>query len=219
MVESYGSGIMLNFFIRKSTFDEIFFNMLTSGDAVSHFFISNLFFTNPIKYLRFDTKGDPEIYEHIFTMLMEQEKNNSYSKRIMNDLVSILFAKLMRKYSVITDNDHTDRNPYAELVTYIAGKFRTITIEEAARHAGISVAHCSRIIKNITGKNFTKLIRQIAIHQAKTLLIKTNMKIHDISYSLGYENPETFIRNFQKECAVTPGRYRQIHAAEKPGND
>lgn len=35
------------------------------------------------------------------------------------------------------------------------------------------------------------------------------MSIADISSTLGYENPETFIRTFKKELFMTPAKYRK----------
>ena len=41
------------------------------------------------------------------------------------------------------------------------------------------------------------------------MLINTEKSISEISFALGYENTETFIRLFKKEFHITPGKYRE----------
>jgi len=43
------------------------------------------------------------------------------------------------------------------------------------------------------------------------------MTIYDISFSLGYENLETFIRNFKKKHGISPSQYQKENLVEKAG--
>ncbi len=47
------------------------------------------------------------------------------------------------------------------------------------------------------------------ITKARTLLAETNLKIHEISYQVGYENTNHFIHHFKKINGQTPAAYRQ----------
>ncbi|MDR3167976.1 MAG: AraC family transcriptional regulator [Treponema sp.] len=44
---------------------------------------------------------------------------------------------------------------------------------------------------------------------AKHLLQNSDMRIYEISYSLGFESQENFIRTFKKTCGKTPTAYRR----------
>ena len=138
--------------------------------------------------------------------------NNPEKKNIQIALWIIFFPYFfpfsIRKYGdkpFIQHND-THRQQY---IAYINEHFRTITLAQVAKYFSVSIAHCSRLIKALTGKHFTDLVRDIHLRHAKSLLKSSNMKIYDISHSLGYENQETFIRSFKKTVGLTPGQFRQ----------
>jgi AraC-like DNA-binding protein/mannose-6-phosphate isomerase-like protein (cupin superfamily) len=211
-LEVFDDSIVINIIIRKSTFDEIFFNLLTSDDILARFFLGNLCFIRPIEYLIFDIGNDPEMMEHFFAMLIEQSRNDVHSDRIMDNLISIFFSLLVRKYGnhpLVCEQTNALRDRYGDMITYIYKNFRTVTLTKAAKRFNISAAHCSRLIKGITGKNFTTLLRDIRMGHAQAMLSSSNTRIYDISYSLGYENQETFIRAFKKEYGINPAQYRK----------
>jgi len=209
-LEVFSGSIVINILIRKTTFDDIFFNLLTTNDILSDFFMGNIYSVRPIEYLIFNMGDDTEMTQKIFDMLTEQYRNDKFSIRIMDNLISIFFTLLIRKHGnkhlIQRTGSDTHRQRY---IAYINEHFRTITLAQVARHFSISIAHCSRLIKTQTGKNFKDLVRDIRLRHAQSLLISTNMKIYDISYSLGYENQETFIRSFKNTFGVTPSQYRQ----------
>jgi AraC-like DNA-binding protein/mannose-6-phosphate isomerase-like protein (cupin superfamily) len=211
-LEVFNDSIVINILIRKTTFEDIFFNLLTTNDILSDFFLGNMYAVKPIEYIIFNMGDDTEMTDKIFAMLIEQSRNDKYSVRIIDNIISIFFTLLIRKHGdkpliQHTGND-TDRQRY---IAYINEHFRTVSLVQVAKHFSISVAHCSRLIKIQTGKHFTDLVRDIRLRHSQSLLISTNMKIYDISYSLGYENQETFIRSFKKAFGVTPGQYRGMH--------
>jgi AraC-like DNA-binding protein/quercetin dioxygenase-like cupin family protein len=202
-------GLVMNILIKKSTFDEIFFNLLTAGDIVSQFFIGNLFLLKPIEYLIFNIGDDCELMELIFDMLIEQSRNDRYSNRIMVSLVSFFFTKLMRKHGMATEyGGQGNKEYYRDMIIYINEHFRTVALSAVAKRFGLSTVHCSRVIKATTGKTFTALVNDIRMHHAHSLLLSSDMRIADISFSLGYENPETFIRTFKRSFNTTPAQYR-----------
>lgn len=47
------------------------------------------------------------------------------------------------------------------------------------------------------------------INKAKLLLVETNLKIHEISYQVGYENTNHFIHHFKKLTGRTPAAFRE----------
>jgi AraC-like DNA-binding protein/mannose-6-phosphate isomerase-like protein (cupin superfamily) len=205
----YNDGLVMDILIKKTTFDEIFFNLLTAGDTVSQFFIGNLFFLKPVEYLVFDVGDNCKLMELIFTMLIEQSQNDCYSNRVMVNLVSIFFAKLMQKRSMAAVHGGQDnKGSYKDMIVYINEHFRTVTLSTVAKRFGLSTVHCSRIVKTITGRTFTALVNDIRMHHAHSLLLSSDMRIADISFSLGFENPETFIRAFKRSFNTTPARYR-----------
>lgn len=52
-------------------------------------------------------------------------------------------------------------------------------------------------------------LHKIRIQAAKSLLTETVLKVHEISYEVGYENVNHFITHFKKHTGMTPTEYRQ----------
>ncbi len=63
--------------------------------------------------------------------------------------------------------------------------------------------------KQYTGQNFVNYLKEIRIEKAKELLAETDMKIVEISQTVGYENEKNFMKIFKAVCGVTPGEYRK----------
>ncbi|MDR2303909.1 MAG: AraC family transcriptional regulator [Treponema sp.] len=216
-LEVFSDSIIINIIIRKSTFDEIFFNLLTANDILSKFFLGNLFFVKPIEYLIFDIGSDPELIEILFSLLIEQSRKERLSDRIMDNHIYLFFLLLLRKYGnryIAYENSGAKKERYWDIISYIYKNFRIVTLSKIADHFNISLAYCSRLIESITNKNFTTLVRDIRMKHAQVILVSSSARIYDISYTLGYENQETFIRTFKKYYGLTPAQYRQKYTSE-----
>lgn len=73
----------------------------------------------------------------------------------------------------------------------------------------ISPEHLSRVIKNVTGKNYMEILNNIRLEQAKVYLSTTDMKLDEIAEKVGWGNARNFIRIFKQYEGITPGKYRQ----------
>jgi AraC-like DNA-binding protein/quercetin dioxygenase-like cupin family protein len=214
-IEVFNDSVIINIIIRKSTFDEIFFNLITTNDILSRFFLGNLFFIKPIEYLIFDIGSDPELMEIFFSLLIEQSREEKLSDRVIENKISLFFLLLVRKYGnrpITYENSAAIKERHWAIIVYIYNNFRIVTLSKVATRFNISLAHCSRLIEAITNKNFTTLIRDIRMKHAQVILTSSSARIYDISYTLGYENQETFIRAFKKYYGLTPTQYRQKYA-------
>ncbi|GHV71669.1 AraC family transcriptional regulator [Spirochaetia bacterium] len=210
IIEVFDDSIVVNIMIKRSTFDEVFLEMLTTSDILSGFFMRNIYYKNNPEYIIFNIARDTDLLEQFLAMVIEQNHNDGQSSRIMDSRLSIFFSLIIRKYgnSPLVYDQIGLKEKYWNIIAYINGHFRTITLSQLALRFNLSTAFCSRIIKSITGKNFTALVRDLRMNQARAMLISTKTKIHEISFSLGYENQETFIRNFKKHFGMTPQQFR-----------
>jgi AraC-like DNA-binding protein/mannose-6-phosphate isomerase-like protein (cupin superfamily) len=210
-IEVFDDSIIIDLMIKRSTFDEVFLNLLTRSDILSGFFMHNIYHQKSPEYIIFNIAHDIELLEEFLAMLIEQRRGGKLSASIMDNRLSIFFSLLVRKHGnspLIYDQMRFEERHW-KIIAYINEYFRTITLSKLAARFNLSAAYCSRIIKSITGKNFTALIRDLRMNQARSMLASSNTKIYEISYSLGYENQETFIRDFKKIHGVTPSRYRK----------
>lgn len=86
---------------------------------------------------------------------------------------------------------------------------RKIGLEDAAHTVCLSPKYLSRIFKQYTGKNFIEYKLTIKVQKAKYLLTKTGYNVNQVSDRLGYENTESFIRQFKKIAGCTPTSFRK----------
>jgi len=93
--------------------------------------------------------------------------------------------------------------------------FKKTGLVEAAKSIYLSPKYLSRIFKQQTGVGFSKYKLKIKIEKSKELLAKTVLNINQVSEKLGYENAESFIRQFKKFTKLTPTGFRKKHKRKR----
>lgn len=85
---------------------------------------------------------------------------------------------------------------------------KKVTLQDAAKAVCLSPKYLSRIFKEYAKQGFNEFKLSLRLHQAKLLLQDRSLTVDQISDSLGYQNPESFIRQFKKSVKTTPAQYR-----------
>lgn len=86
---------------------------------------------------------------------------------------------------------------------------RKISLRDAAEAVCLSPKYLSRIFKENTGMGFSDYRLKVKVEKSKELLEKTGYNINQVAEKLGYENTESFIRQFKKLTGCTPSEYRK----------
>lgn len=73
---------------------------------------------------------------------------------------------------------------------------------------GITQAHLSTTIRQVTGKTCMEIIASMVIMDAKAQLKSTDVTIQDIAYSLNFTNMSFFGKYFKRHVGVGPQEYR-----------
>ncbi|MBR1742392.1 MAG: helix-turn-helix domain-containing protein [Lachnospiraceae bacterium] len=213
-IEVFDDSLILNIHIRRDTFGDYFFNVIRSNNVISNFFISSLYSHEPIQGLLFQTGNDLEIRNLFLDMYQEILLDDVYSWRLLDQMVPILFVKLLREYAekvrlVGTHKNRKLNEQHLQLLGFIYDNYKSITLEQVAEHFHYSIPHCSALIQKEAGMGFAAFVRQIRMNHATTLLRNTHAPISEISYTVGYETPESFIRAFKKSYGMSPSQYRK----------
>ena len=73
---------------------------------------------------------------------------------------------------------------------------------------GQSKLRITRLIKDTYDLSFKQLINSIRLNEAKRLLLKSDLKIYDIAFKIGYNNNTYFCKLFKKQFGFTPKEFR-----------
>ncbi len=109
------------------------------------------------------------------------------------------------------DDSASDLKGKIEKVKYYVERncFKKVKLENAAAAVCLSPKYLSRVFREYTGKGFSDYKLQVKMSKAKELLRQTGYNINQISDKMGYENTESFIRQFKKFAKATPTKYRK----------
>jgi AraC-like DNA-binding protein len=82
-----------------------------------------------------------------------------------------------------------------------------LDINLAAGIAGTSERTLQRVLAD-SGLTYRRLIQEARFEAAVLMLNNPGIKIIDVAYALGYENPSNFSRAFRRMAGVTPYEFR-----------
>lgn len=208
----FNDSVVINTLIRRSTFDDIFYNLLREPNLISTFFNQTLYRGKYHDYLIFRCGQDEDIRNAVLDMFLEQLNKEPYYESILNSMLMLLFSKILRRYektAVLPATHKKYGSETMELLSYIEDHYQDLTLGGLAEHFHLSISYCSRHIRELTGSSYSAILRKIRLQRAQALLSGTNLSIADVSRSVGFENPEHFCRVFKQAFGMTPGKYRE----------
>lgn len=83
--------------------------------------------------------------------------------------------------------------------------------EYYADKLNISTSHLSKLLKETTGRSFSKLTEEIIINEAKILLADPSLSILQITGILQFSDQSFFGKFFKKRVGVNPSEYRKVN--------
>ena len=94
-------------------------------------------------------------------------------------------------------------------IIMIENIFKGITPEELAFRLNINYTKFRKLFKKITGLAPAHYFQELKMKKAKQILMETSCQVKEVSYSLNYNNIETFVTIFKKLNGYTPTEYRK----------
>jgi two-component system, response regulator YesN len=84
-----------------------------------------------------------------------------------------------------------------------------ISLETLAKKVDLSPIYISKMFKEKLGINYIDLLTECRIEKAKKLLGDPEKSIKEITYEVGYHDPNYFSKVFKKMCNISPKEYRR----------
>lgn len=103
-----------------------------------------------------------------------------------------------------------NRQIIAYLMDYIGKNYhRKISIQELADRVYLSRDYLARFFREATGQTITAMVQKVRIENVCRLLSTTDLTIHEIAVSCGFEDMKFFYSVFKKHMQLLPGDYRR----------
>jgi YesN/AraC family two-component response regulator len=91
-----------------------------------------------------------------------------------------------------------------------------LSVEQLARHLFMSRATLYNKLVDMTGETPVEYIRSVRLNKAAELLEKSNLRIAEIGYTVGFLTPNYFARAFKAKFNMSPSEY--IALKKKPAS-
>ncbi|WP_169090665.1 AraC family transcriptional regulator [Paenibacillus sp. PL91] len=135
--------------------------------------------------------------------LMELHDSNACIHWFRTNIIRPYIEILNKSY------EHSIKHVVDQIITTINENYMCdLSLETFASEANVSISQLSKAFRQMTGTNYIDYLTSIKINHCKQLLITTDMKIHEIAKSAGYQ-PPYFNRMFKRLEDLTPGQYRE----------
>jgi two-component system, response regulator YesN len=96
---------------------------------------------------------------------------------------------------------------------FIAAHYaQSLTLEHVADQVALSPPYFSRIFKQEMGCTFIEYLTRVRMDEARRLLRTTTLSLAEISYAVGYQNPNYFSEVFKSLEGMTASAYRRSSA-------
>lgn len=86
-----------------------------------------------------------------------------------------------------------------------------LSMEEVAEQVHLNPFYFSKLFKQHIGQTFTDYVTQSRITLARSLLEENDLSLKEISYQVGYKDPNYFSRVFKKVTGLAPTEYRNCY--------
>jgi AraC-like DNA-binding protein len=153
---------------------------------------------------------DLDFINSCFKVLMEAENLRAGREDLFRGYLHLLFSYHLEKNSVLKDKTLLKEEYVSTALEFMEVNYsKKITVEDIAKHLGISSKYFWRIFSQSTGHSPLKYLINIRIEKATALLAYTTMRISEISRSVSYDDPLQFSKLFKKAKGISPKDFRE----------
>ncbi|MDP0488330.1 MAG: helix-turn-helix transcriptional regulator [Fusobacterium sp. JB021] len=143
----------------------------------------------------------------------EYSENHDYSSRnlIRSLFKSFIFSLYLKEKDKIIHSSTMEYKYYNKYRELIELNFRNLKIvNDYSKLIGVSVKTINTACKKCADISAKQLLINRIILEAKRLLVKGDMKIYQISYYLGFNEPANFSAFFKKHTGMSTNDFKNI---------
>lgn len=128
----------------------------------------------------------------------------------LNDLRDYTIEKITRIFELLDVKDNTFRVVF-EVMKFIQNNYQNnhLSIKHISEYLHLTRTYLCTLFKKETGKTINNYITEIRVEKSKELLKNREIKLYELSKSVGYSNPKYFASVFKKATGLAPSAYRE----------
>ena len=200
-------SVILDMFLRVSTFDSAFFGLLNSNTYLAGVF-SNALYSPKEECVLWHCPGDDLLKELFLAALGEYESHEKYKGRMVELRIMEFFVQLLRRHEAEATFPFfaplSDADQYQAMLNFMAAHLSSITLGTLAEQYNYSERQMIRLLKKYSGKSFSDLLLELRMKKAKVLLENPSLSLGQISQILGFSTATYFSRVFEKYYGYAP---------------
>lgn len=203
--------------IRSKYMNSVFFELLHHNPLLIGFFNKVLFekSSQEANYILFHTGNNGDVKNTMLRLLSEYLWGDEFRNNIMECYFKLLFSFLFRHKQSEMETPVPLTNAeihFNEIMSYINKDFRTATLTSTSEYVHLSKQYICRIIQQVAGTSFSKLLMDVKLKKATQYLTETDIKLEDIADFTGFSDVSHFSRIFKQHTGIPPSRYRAERA-------
>ena len=150
-----------------------------------------------------------EIEDIVEAMLREYRKKETSWERVMENYLSVIITKMLRKTELNVQEDDSDRM-WRELTKYIDDNPNAdLSLPTLAQKCFYNPAYFSRIFKERFGVSLVEYVNRNRVDRAARMLRDSDLSIDKIIELVGFYDRSNFYRVFSKYTGTTPADLRK----------
>ena len=131
---------------------------------------------------------------------------------LLNHRLKETYTRRLNVETPVAEVQSEDEKLILAVTQYIESNLdsATLSVEDLCKHVYMSHASLYRKIVDLTGETPVEFIRSIKLNKAADLLERSNMKIAEIGYAVGFTTPNYFTRAFKAKFNLSPSDYASL---------
>ncbi|MFD2831580.1 response regulator transcription factor [Corticicoccus populi] len=166
-------------------------------------------------YLRFLLT---RLLQRLFRAIPEKNKEDMnryieliYSHNHYSDIRDTILEIENQAEANLKNGTYLTMDPIEKVKQYISINInQDLSLDMLADEVSLTPGYLSDKFKEETGLGIIKYIKEVRMEKAEDMLSRTDMKVNDISRSVGYNNVSYFIKIFRGHFGISPKKYREI---------
>ncbi|MDR0630293.1 MAG: helix-turn-helix domain-containing protein [Treponema sp.] len=144
------------------------------------------------------------------------ETNNRYLKKIqesrtieaLTETMQSIIDRMARQIFSFQGIRHASALRKAERFIW-ENYTRKLCLQEVAAASGLSAPYFSTIFKEEMGENLSSYLNRLRVEKAAVLLRETDVSLHEIAWTCGFEDQSWFSKLFKSYTGISPRKYRE----------